>query len=233
MLFPTISALLLSAVYMILRVQGSGGSFPRPLTSEEEQDLIQRMLDGEKQARDLLIEHNLRLVAHIVKKYYAEPAEQDDLISIGTIGLIKAVSTYRPDKKVKLATYAARCIENEILMHFRSSRKTASEVSLSETLDSDGEGNSLALMDVISCEDENLHEIELSDRYQQLYEHMNTCLDDREKQVIALRYGLGGSEPLTQREIAGKYGISRSYVSRIEKKALHKLEEAFGGKQPW
>ena len=214
MLFPTISALLLSAVYMILRVQGSGGSFPRPLTSEEEQDLIQRMLDGEKQARDLLIEHNLRLVAHIVKKYYAEPAEQDDLISIGTIGLIKAVSTYRPDKKVKLATYAARCIENEILMHFRSSRKTASEVSLSETLDSDGEGNSLALMDVISCEDENLHEIELSDRYQQMYEHMNTCLDDREKQVIALRYGLGGSEPLTQREIAGKYGISRSYVSR-------------------
>lgn len=115
MLFPTISALLLSAVYMILRVQGSGGSFPRPLTSEEEQDLIQRMLDGEKQARDLLIEHNLRLVAHIVKKYYAEPAEQDDLISIGTIGLIKAVSTYRPDKKVKLATYAARCIENATL----------------------------------------------------------------------------------------------------------------------
>ncbi|MBS6547220.1 MAG: RNA polymerase sporulation sigma factor SigK [Butyricicoccus pullicaecorum] len=233
MLFPTISALLLSAVYMILRVQGSSGSFPRPLTSEEEQDLIQRMLDGEKQARDLLIEHNLRLVAHIVKKYYAEPAEQDDLISIGTIGLIKAVSTYRPDKKVKLATYAARCIENEILMHFRANRKTASEVSLSETLDSDGEGNSLALMDVISCEDENLHEIELSDRYQQMYEHMNTCLDDREKQVIALRYGLGGGEPLTQREIAGKYGISRSYVSRIEKKALHKLEEAFGGKQPW
>lgn len=233
MLFPTISALLLSAVYMILRVQGSGGSFPRPLTSEEEQDLIQRMLDGEKQARYLLIEHNLRLVAHIVKKYYAEPAEQDDLISIGTIGLIKAVSTYRPDKKVKLATYAARCIENEILMHFRANRKTTSEVSLSETLDSDGEGNSLALMDVISCEDENLHEIELSDRYQQMYEHMNTCLDDREKQVIALRYGLGGGEPLTQREIAGKYGISRSYVSRIEKKALHKLEEAFGGKQPW
>ncbi len=214
MLFPTVSALLLSAVYMILRVQGSGGSFPRPLTSEEEQNLVQRMLDGEKQARDLLIEHNLRLVAHIVKKYYAEPSEQDDLISIGTIGLIKAVSTYRPDKKVKLATYASRCIENEILMHFRANRKTASEVSLSETLDSDGDGNSLALMDVISCEDENLHEIELSDRYQQMYKYMNTYLDEREKQVITLRYGLGGREPLTQREIAGKYGISRSYVSR-------------------
>ncbi|MGM9612387.1 MAG: sigma-70 family RNA polymerase sigma factor [Butyricicoccus sp.] len=118
-------------------------------------------------------------------------------------------------------------------MHFRASRRTASEVSLSETLDSDGDGNSLALMDVISCEDENLNEIELSDRYQQMYHHINTCLDDREKQVICLRYGLGGGEPLTQREIAARYGISRSYVSRIEKKALHKLEEAFGGKQPW
>ena len=170
---------------------------------------------------------------HMLKKYYAEPADQDDLISIGTIGLIKAVGTYRPDKNVKLATYAARCIENEILMHFRASRRTASEVSLSETLDSDGDGNSLALMDVISCEDENLNEIELSDRYQQMYRHIDTCLDDREKQVIRLRYGLGGGEPLTQREIAARYGISRSYVSRIEKKALRKLEEAFGGKQPW
>ena len=233
MLFSAASALLLSAVYMILRVQGSGGSFPRPLSAEEERDLVQRMLAGEEQARALLIEHNLRLVAHIVKKYYAEPSDQDDLISIGTIGLIKAVNTYRPDKNVKLATYAARCIENEILMHFRASRKTATEVSLSETLDSDGDGNSLALMDVISCEDENLNEIELSDRYQRMYRHIDSCLDDREKQIIRLRYGLGGGEPLTQREIAARYGISRSYVSRIEKKALHKLEDAFGGKQPW
>lgn len=233
MLFSAASALLLSAVYMILRVQGSGGSFPRPLSAEEERDLVQRMLAGEEQARALLIEHNLRLVAHIVKKYYAEPSDQDDLISIGTIGLIKAVNTYRPDKNVKLATYAARCIENEILMHFRACRKTATEVSLSETLDSDGDGNSLALMDVISCEDENLNEIELSDRYQQMYRHIDSCLDDREKQIICLRYGLGGDEPLTQREIAARYGISRSYVSRIEKKALHKLEDAFGGKQPW
>lgn len=233
MLFSAASALFLSAVYMILRVQGSGGSFPRPLSAEEERDLVQRMLAGEEQARALLIEHNLRLVAHIVKKYYAEPSDQDDLISIGTIGLIKAVNTYRPDKNVKLATYAARCIENEILMHFRASRKTATEVSLSETLDSDGDGNSLALMDVISCEDENLNEIELSDRYQQMYRHIDSCLDDREKQIICLRYGLGGDEPLTQREIAARYGISRSYVSRIEKKALHKLEDAFGGKQPW
>lgn len=233
MLFSGMSALLFSAVYMILRVQGSGGSFPRPLTAEEERDLAGRMLSGEEEARTKLIEHNLRLVAHIAKKYYAEPSDQDDLISIGTIGLIKAVNTYRADKNVKLATYAARCIENEILMHFRANRKTAAEVSLSETLDSDGDGNSLALMDVISCEDEHLHEIELSDRYQEMYQHIEACLDDREKQVIRLRYGLGGGEPLTQREIAGKYGISRSYVSRIEKKALRKLEEAFGGKQPW
>ena len=234
MLFPALLALGGAFFFFVLRVQGADGSFPKPLTPEEESRLLRRMQEeGDEKARALLIEHNLRLVAHIVKKYYAEPSDQDDLISIGTIGLIKAVNTYRPDKNVKLATYAARCIENEILMHFRASRKTATEVSLSETLDSDGDGNSLALMDVISCEDENLNEIELSDRYQQMYRHIDSCLDDREKQIIRLRYGLGGGEPLTQREIAARYGISRSYVSRIEKKALHKLEDAFGGKQPW
>ena len=227
MLFSATSALLMGAVYMILRVQGSGGCFPRPLTPAEEKDYVTRMADGDAQARSLLIEHNLRLVAHIVKKYYADPADQDDLISIGTIGLIKAVGTYRADKNVKLATYAARCIENEILMHFRANRRIATEVSLSETLDSDSEGNSLALMDIISCEDENLHEVELSDRYQQMYCHIDACLDAREKEIVSLRYGLGGGEPMTQREIAGQYGISRSYVSRIEKKALHKLRAAF------
>lgn len=230
MLFSATSALLLGAVYMILRVQGSGGCFPRPLTATEEQEYVQLMLDGDDQARSLLIEHNLRLVAHIVKKYYADPSDQDDLISIGTIGLIKAVGTYRPDKNVKLATYAARCIENEILMHFRANRRIATEVSLSETLDSDSEGNSLALMDIISCEDENLLEVELSDRYQQMYTHIEACLDEREKQIISLRYGLGGSDPLTQREIAKHYGISRSYVSRIEKKALYKLRAEFDQK---
>ncbi len=230
MLFSAASALLMSAIYMALRVQGSGGSFPRPLTAEEEREYVERMLQGEEQARTMLIEHNLRLVAHIVKKYYAEPAEQDDLISIGTIGLIKAVNTYRPDKNVKLATYAARCIENEVLMHFRAARRGAVEVSLSETLDSDGDGNSLALMDVISCEDENLNEVELSDRYQQMYHYIETRLEEREKEIIRLRYGLGGQEPLTQREVAGQYGISRSYVSRIEKKALSKLAAAFEGK---
>ena len=230
MLFSASSALLLSAVYMILRVQGSGGSFPRPLNLTEEREYVKRMLDGDSEARSLLIEHNLRLVAHIVKKYYVDPSDQDDLISIGTIGLIKAVGTYRPDRNVKLATYAARCIENEILMHFRANRRAASEVSLSETLDSDNEGNSLALMDVISCEDENLLKVELSDRYQQMYTHIKVCLDERERQILCLRYGLGGGEPLTQREIAKHYGISRSYVSRIEKKALGKLRAEFDKK---
>lgn len=214
MIFSGSAALLMSAVYLILRVQGTGGCFPRPLSPEEEQSCVQRMLEGDDAARSQLIEHNLRLVAHIVKKYYADPAGQDDLISIGTIGLIKAVGTYRPDKNVKLATYAARCIENEILMHFRAGRRTANEVSLSETLDSDGDGNSLALMDVICCEDDRLHEVELSDRYQQMYRYMDTCLDARERKVLQLRYGLGGQEPLTQREIAARHGISRSYVSR-------------------
>lgn len=227
MLFSATSAMLLGAVYMILRVQGSGGCFPRPLTAAEEREYVQRMLDGDERARALLIEHNLRLVAHIVKKYYADPSDQDDLISIGTIGLIKAVGTYRTDKNVKLSTYAARCIENEILMHFRANRRIAAEVSLSETLDSDQEGNSLALMDIISCEDENLLEVELSDRYQQMYTHIEACLDTREKDIVSLRYGLGGGDPLTQREIAKQYDISRSYVSRIEKKALQKLRAAF------
>ncbi len=214
MFFSGASALFMGAVYLILRVQGAGGCFPRPLTAEEEQDAVRRMLAGDPAARSQLIEHNLRLVAHIVKKYYAASVEQDDLISIGTIGLIKAVNTYRPDKNVKLATYAARCIENEILMHFRAGRRSAAEISLSETLDSDSDGNSLALMDVICCEDERLEQIEQSDRYQQMYAYMQSCLEERERQILYLRYGLGGGEPLTQREVAAKYDISRSYVSR-------------------
>ena len=220
--------LLVHAVYLMLRVQGSGGAFPRPLSPEEEADCIARMAAGDRAARDELIEHNLRLVAHIEKKYYAEPAEQDDLISIGTIGLIKAVGTYKPDKKVRLATYAARCIENEILMHFRAGRKSAGEVSLSEPQDGDDDAGSLRLLDMIAVEDERLHQIEMSDRYEQLYRGLRTRLDGREREIIALRYGLDGGDPLTQREIAKKLGISRSYVSRIEKKALGKLADALG-----
>lgn len=224
MLFPL--GLFANAMYLMLRVQGSGGMFPKPLSAEEEAACIARMADGDQTARDLLIEHNLRLVAHITKKYYAEPAEQDDLISIGTIGLIKAVSTYKPDKKVRLATYAARCIENELLMHFRAGRKSAGDVSLSESQDSEDEAGSLRLLDLIAVEDERLHQVEMSDRYEQLYRCLRTKLEPREREVIIRRYGLDGGDPLPQREIAKTMGISRSYISRIEKKALDKLAAA-------
>ena len=218
--------LFVHAVYLMLRVQGSSGTFPKPLSAGEEADCIARMAAGDPAARDTLIEHNLRLVAHIAKKYYAEPAEQDDLISIGTIGLIKAVGTYKPDKKVRLATYAARCIENEILMYFRAGRKSANDVSLSESQDGEDDAGSLRLLDLIAVEDERLHQVEMSDRYEQRYRCLRTGLDEREREVIILRYGLDGGEPLPQREIAKKLGISRSYISRIEKKALGKLSAA-------
>lgn len=226
MLFTATLTLLAGAVLFILRTKASGGSFPPALNGEEEFDCLQRLEQGDEEARRILIEHNLRLVAHIVKKYYASPADQDDLISIGTIGLIKAINSFRPDKQVRLATYAARCIENEILMHFRTLKKSAGDVSLSDAIDSDPDGNALALMDVISCEDEGLLRVEQEDRYIQLYERIQACLDEREREIICLRYGIGGKEPLTQREIAKTHGISRSYVSRIEKKALQKLRSA-------
>ena len=215
--------LFVHAVYLMLRVQGSSGTFPKPLSAAEEADCLARMAVGDPTARDTLIERNLRLVAHIAKKYYAEPAEQDDLISIGTIGLIKAVGTYKPDKNVRLATYAARCIENEILMYFRAGRKSANDVSLSESQDGEEDAGSLRLLDLIAVEDERLHQVEMSDRYEQLYRCLRTRLDEREREVIILRYGLDGGDPMPQREIAKKLGISRSYISRIEKKALGKL----------
>ena len=218
--------LFVHAVYLMLRVQGSSGTFPKPLTAQEEADCLARMAAGDPRARDTLIEHNLRLVAHIAKKYYAEPADQDDLISIGTIGLIKAVNTYQIDKKVRISTYAARCIENELLMYFRAGRKSANDVSLSESQDGEDDTGSLRLLDLIAVEDERLHQVEMSDRYEQLYHCLRTRLEPREREVIILRYGLDGGEPLPQREIAKKLGISRSYISRIEKKALAKLSAA-------
>ena len=214
---------LMHASYFILLVQGSGGAFPKPLSAQEEGECLERFQAGDQAARNKLVEHNLRLVAHIVKKYYADPADQDDLISIGTIGLIKAVSTFKPEKNARLATYAARCIENEILMYFRSLRKSAGDVSLNETLDADGEGGSLALLDTISCEDRDLERVDDHDHYKRVYETVERLLDHREKEIIIARYGLYGGEAVTQREIAKRLGISRSYISRIEKKALAKL----------
>lgn len=220
--------LLLSNAFLMLRLgEGVAGSFPRPLSASEEKKYVELWVgQGDMEARNVLIEHNLRLVAHIIKKYYAQTSDQEDLISIGTIGLIKGVSTYRPDKNVRLATYASRCIENEVLMYFRSMKKSSGELSLSEPIDSDGEGNSLSLMDVLSQEDDMLDKLSSEETGENVRKFVDTVLDERERSLIRLRYGLDGSaRPLTQRETAERLGISRSYVSRIEKKALEKLRE--------
>ena len=211
--------LMLNSLFFSLRVSDGGGSFPRPLKADEERMYLERYAAGDLEARNVLIEHNLRLVAHIVKKYYTQ--------SIGTIGLIKGISTFKADKNVRLATYASRCIENEILMHFRSQKKLQGEVSLSDTLDGDGDGNSLSLMDVISVDDDMLENLDARDSCIQVRQYVERCLSDREKMIITMRYGLNNQPPKTQREIAAQSGISRSYVSRIEKKALKKLKDAF------
>lgn len=221
--------LMLNSLFFTLRLSGGNGSFPRPLKAEEEHKYLERFAQGDMEARNVLIEHNLRLVAHIIKKYYTQTGDQDDLISIGTIGLIKGITTFKADKNVRLATYASRCIENEILMHFRSQKKLQGEVSLSDSLDSDGDGNSLSLMDVISVDDNMLEELDARDACVKIRKCVDECLDEREAMIIKLRYGLGNRQPLTQREIAAQCGISRSYVSRIEKKALAKLERAMEG----
>lgn len=216
--------LMLSGILYSLRLS-SGGSFPKPLSAKEERDYLARAAEGDLEARNILIERNLRLVAHIMKKYYTQASDQEDLISIGTIGLIKGVSTFQPDKGTRLATYAARCIENEILMHFRGQKKSATDVSLSDYIETGKDGTSLSLMDVV-CSDEDVFE-QLSE--QELIGRMaravQAVLEPREREILRMRYGLSGATPLTQREVAEQCGISRSYVSRIEKKALRKLRE--------
>ena len=207
-------SLLLNGAFLMLRLGGGSGSFPRPLNAAEEQKYVTLYLKGDIEARNVLIEHNLRLVAHIIKKYYTQNADQDDLISIGTIGLIKGISTYKPEKCVRLATYASRCIENEILMHFRSRKKMAGDLSLSESIDTDGEGNSLSLFDVIYVEDDMLDGINAEENSKNLRKSISKILTEREKEIINLRYGLDDNPPKTQREIAHMCGISRSYVYR-------------------
>ncbi len=212
--------------YMALHVVNSG-SFPKPLSAEEEREYLEAYRKrGDLNARNELIEHNLRLVAHIIKKYYSSVRDQEDLISIGTIGLIKAVSTFDYTKGIRLATYASRCIENEILMHFRAGKKTAQDVSFSEPIDTDKEGHPLTLMDVIAQDDTIFEDLELKINAEKLYRYMHEVLDDREMEVIEWRYGLLG-DCLTQREVSRKLDISRSYVSRIEKRALEKLKRRF------
>ena len=217
--------LLLHTLCYPLRL-GSTGSFPRPLKAEEERAYLERLAQGDLEARNKLVEHNLRLVSHILKKYYVQASDQDDLISIGTIGLIKGINTYRPDKGVRLATYASKCAENEILMYFRSTRKNASEMLLSDVLDTDGDGNSLSLIDILSEDDDMDEHLQADEVSRALQRCIDNVLDAREAEIIRLRYAIGGGEAMTQRETAQRCGISRSYVSRIEKKAIEKLRAA-------
>lgn len=209
----------------------SMGAFPKPLSAKEERECFEKMSQGgkdAKEAREKLISHNLRLVAHIIKKYYAAASDVDDLISIGTIGLIKAVGTFDYTKGTRFATYGSRCVENEILMHFRSLRKTSSEVYFGEALDTDKDGNTLSLADILADSSDIAQEVDVKINSERLYGYINGLLDDREKEIIILRYGLGGGAALTQREVAKKLGISRSYVSRIEKRAIEKLRTPYG-----
>lgn len=212
---------------LIFALHLSGGSsFPPPLNAKEEEKALRACKNGDVQAKNLLIEHNLRLVAHIIKKYYSNSSQQEDLISIGTIGLIKAINTFDVDKGTRLATYAARCIENEILMHFRAQKKSAQDISMSGPIDTDSDENPLTLMDLIATEDEIIEDIYKLSMIKKLNEEVAKITDEREKSIIVLRYGLNGGKALTQLEVSRRLGISRSYVSRIEKRVLARLRKA-------
>ncbi|MEI3228409.1 MAG: RNA polymerase sporulation sigma factor SigK [Lachnospiraceae bacterium] len=203
-------------------------TFLSPLNAKEEQEYLSRLKEGDREAKQVLIERNMRLVAHVTKKYQNSGEDMEDLISIGTIGLIKAVSTFQDDHGSKLATYAARCIENELLMYFRAKKKSSREVSLYEPIGTDKEGNQIQLMDIVEAEEKDVVEqLELKQKIVRLYELIPNVLDEREQEILKQRYGLKDQKPVTQREIAKKMQISRSYVSRIEKKALEKLKNNF------
>ncbi|MFA9463029.1 MAG: RNA polymerase sporulation sigma factor SigK [Velocimicrobium sp.] len=203
-------------------------SFPKPLSTKEEQTYLLKLKEGSREAREILIERNLRLVAHIVKKYSSLDKDIDDLISIGTIGLIKAIDSFDMDKGIRLATYASRCIDNELLMLLRSGKKQGREVYLYEPIGADKEGNEINLLDVIESQNEDIVALmELEENIKKLYQYIESALDEREQCIVNLRYGLHGSEEITQRQIAEKMGISRSYVSRIEKKAISKLKDCY------
>ncbi len=231
MLSVWLSALAGGFLYFALHLTASG-SFPRPLTVAQERECLQKIKEGDQQARDYFIEHNLRLVAHIIKKYYASYKEQEDLISIGTIGLIKAVGTFDSNKGIRFATYASRCIENEILMHFRGRKKYAQDLYIQDPIDVDTDGNALTLMDIMAQDGDILEDVDRKLKGDRLHSYINQALDAREQQVIRLRYGLDGKAPMAQREVAALLGISRSYVSRIEKKAVGILRGCFADEIP-
>lgn len=219
---------IINGVYMLFILHlTSGNAYPKPLSAKDEKKYLERVAKGDMDARNILVEHNLRLVAHIVKKYYSSANDYDDLISVGIVGLIKAINTFDFSKAKRLSSYASTCIQNEILMLFRNSRKNQQEISLSEAVDTDKDGNNLVLMDLISVNDDIVDRLDIKFKSERLGRYINEVLDNREKTVIALRYGLNGMEEKTQREIADMLNISRSYVSRIETKALTKLRKRF------
>ena len=220
---PMMAAAWLMLSSLLYSLQLSSGSFPKPLTEEEENHYLDLAAGGDLNARNVLIERNLRLVAHIMKKYYAQTSDQEDLISIGTIGLIKGITTFDRSKGARLATYAARCVENEILMYFRAQKKSAQDVSLSDFIETGTEGAALSLMDVVSEDCDLLEQVTNREMASQIRRAVDTCLTQQERRIISLRYGLEGKPPMRQREVAGITGISRSYISRIEKRALEKL----------
>ena len=219
----------LKTAFFILGYISNNSLFPEPLSPEEESIYLQKYIEGDEEARNILIEKNLRLVAHICKKYNIPNVDNDDLISIGTIGLIKGINTFNNDKGVRLATYASRCIENEILMHLRSIKKLGAEVYLNEPIGKDKDDNEISLIDILENDEKNIEdEIDLKIKTKKLYERMKDILKGREKTIVELRFGLGGNKPKTQNQIAEMMGISRSYVSRIEKKAIGKLNSKLG-----
>ena len=219
--------LLCNSLFLSLHLTGSAGSFPKPLSAARERECLERCAAGDLEARNILVEHNLRLVAHIIKKYYTQSTDQEDLISIGTIGLIKAVNTFRPDKGIKLATYASRCIENEILMYLRKNSAQRTEVSFDEPLNTDWDGKELLLSDVLGTDGDVVMGPIEADVDRKLLAEAVSRLSPREKDIISLRFGLGGRKELTQKEVAQKMGISQSYISRLEKRIMLRLKKEF------
>lgn len=226
-MFETLLSGILSKILYITLHLSNSGSFPPPLSSSEERKYLEKMKQGDKEAKEILIKHNLRLVAHIIKKYYSNYSEQEDLISIGSIGLIKGINSFDYSKGTRLATYAAKCIENEILMYFRSTKKTCQDVSINEPIETDSDGNPITLMDVIFSDDTIADEIDLKIKCEKLGRYIEMLSDEKEKIIIIKRYGLDGKSPLTQREIAKQMNISRSYVSRIEKRGTENLRNMY------
>ena len=227
-----LSRILLKFISLILGIEQMQ-SFPPPLSKDEEEEMFRRMRLGDKKARDVIIERNLRLVSHIIRKYYSNYQSTDELLSVGSLGLIKAVDSFKSEYGTRFATYGAKCVQNEILMFFRAQKKRGLEVSINDTIDVDKDGNPLTYLDIISVEESIENDLDMKTHLEKIKNLVNTALLPREKQIIILRYGLNGYQPRTQREVSKYLGISRSYVSRIEKKALEKLKDSFGNDVPF